>query len=548
MPIIQVSIPDLERLTGIHLTQQRLENLMEVMKAEIEEIKWNEGLLILEASHDRPDLFSAEGLARSIAYFAGVREPRKYEKINSGIALDVSHPPSYRPYAFLAVVRNVELDEEAIKQLVQLQEKLHLTYGRDRELVSIGFYDLKKVKPPLRYIAVKEMKYIPLGYEEAMTFSEVLEKTEKGRAYAHLVRKGEYPALIDSTGKVLSFPPVLNGEDTKVTESTTDLVIDVTGVEPHLMMKVLNVVSTSIAERSENHSVEIVKLTGCSDAGYTYSPQLEGKIININHRTIENILGFNVSKTQALTVLKKHGYLVEEEELGLKVWVPPYRIDVLTEEDIVEDVAIGIGYNTIQTEVLPPSHGGVVSGIERMSNALRMLVSGMGIQEVVNFMLVDPEVLNLVTDSAFVEVENPKMKTFSAVRNTLIASLLLTAQANQERVGNMEVFEVGDVVLVENQRARTARMLGILLMGDYTLTEGIATFKAISEVLGMKVSFKPMFSKPFIKGRCASIEVGKEKLGIVGEIDPSVLVKLGIKKPVVTGELSVDSIRRLLLR
>ncbi|MCD6324489.1 MAG: hypothetical protein J7L55_05230, partial [Desulfurococcales archaeon] len=365
-------------------------------------------------------------------------------------------------------------------------------------------------------------------------------------AYSHLVRKGEYPALMDSEGKVLSFPPILNGEETKVTESTKDIVIDVTGIEPHLMMKVLNVVSTSIAERSLHRTPEVVNLVGAETAGYKHSPSIEGRYVSINPEIVREILGLHLSVAEIVDILKKLGYVTDVEHGStVKVWVPPYRVDVLTGEDVIEDVAIGYGYNSIRTEVPPPTHPGSVSPIERTSNLLRTILSGMGIQEVVNFMLTDPDVLIKVTDSPFIEVLNPKMKTYSALRNTLIASLLLTAQVNQEKVGNMESFEVGDIVVVDGSQVKSVRMLGVLLMGDYTLTEGIATFKTLCDVLGLELDLKPLSRKPFIEGRAASLVMNGEEIGIVGEVHPSVLVELGIKRPVVVGELIVDSLIRL---
>jgi phenylalanyl-tRNA synthetase beta subunit (EC 6.1.1.20) len=257
MPTIKVSLSDISSIAGVELTLDKLREVIEVLKGEVEEVEG--GYVSIELNYDRPDLFSAEGLGRAIGVYLGSRGLPRYSVNGPATRLDLSKAPSYRPYAYMAIVRNVELSDEAIRQLFQLQEVLHRDYGGDRRLVSIGLYDLDTLKPPFGYIAVKEATYRPLDYREEMTLTEVLEATEKGRAYSSLVKPGEYPLLVDSEGRVLSFPPILNSEDTKVTESTRNILIDVTGVEPELMKRVLNVMVTSVAERSRNPVIESVE-------------------------------------------------------------------------------------------------------------------------------------------------------------------------------------------------------------------------------------------------------------------------------------------------
>ncbi len=544
MPMVEVSISDLERLSKISLSSDKVVSFMELMKAEIESIEGD--LLIYEASHDRPDLFSAEGLARALSFLAGTREPVKYQVKPSGTYLDASNSPSYRPYAFMAIVKNVKLDEEAIKQLVQLQEKLHLSYGRNRELVSIGFYDLDKIRPPFKYLKVNEAEYIPLDHSETMKLSDVLTLTEKGKEFSHLVKRGEYPVLMDSDGRIFSFPPILNGEESRVTEATTNILIDVTGKEPYLMLKVLNVLVTSVAERSKEPLIESLKILGVNEELPSVTPQLDGCEIQLHISEIENLLGLKIGPSKISELLGRMGFIVEEGDISsksLSVWVPPYRVDVIDEADIIEDIAISYGYNSLGTTLLPPTHSGSELLIERFARHLRKILLGMGLQEVVNFMMVDSGLLDKVSDEEYIKVSNPKMRTYSALRNSLTPSLLLTASVNAEKFEDFEVFEIGDVVKRTDNKFSSRKILGILLTGErYTLTDGLVIVKTLLQALGKNFKAVRTEAKAFIEGRTASIVVGEDVIGVIGEVHPEILNEVRIPKPSIIVEIDLSKL------
>ncbi len=546
MPMVEVSLPDLERLVGIKLSEKDIVNSLEMMKGEIEEL--TEDALVFEASHDRPDLFSAEGLGRAISYIMEVRKPRKYRVAPPTTFLDISQAPKYRPYAYLAIVRNVELDDEGVKQLFQLQEKLHSAYCGDRSLVSIGLYDLDKIVPPIRYLEVEESTFIPLGESKEMTLKEILEHTDKGFRYKHLVKEGGYPLLTDSRGEVLSFPPIINSEMNKVTEETRNILIDVTGTEPNLMMKVLNVVTTSVAERGNNVIIEAVEIRG-GEAPHNVAPDLEGEEVSVAHDSIQKLLGYSLNRVSVQNILQKMGYVARVEDDFYEVWIPPYRIDVHGEVDVVEDIAIGYGYSNIPLSRTPPSPTlGFNHPIERFSSLLRDFMVGMGLQEVLNFMLIDEDVLNMFSGGKHVKLVNPKMKQYSALRNSIIPSLLISAVINYEKVSTLEIFEVGDVVQLDNGVPTTERMVGFLLMGDkYTLTDGLVIAKTLTQALGGTYRAEGAEIPGFIKGRTAKIYVNDIAVGHVGELDPALTTELGVMKPVIAGEISLNLLRKVLL-
>ncbi|MEM2681578.1 MAG: phenylalanine--tRNA ligase subunit beta, partial [Zestosphaera sp.] len=538
MPKVEVKLWDVERIAETPLSLEELGKILEMLKGDLEEVRGD--TIVYEASHDRPDMFSAEGLGRAVGVYKGSRKPVKYVIEDSTTYLDVSKAPEYRPYAYLAIVENLELDEEAVRQIFQLQEKLHATYCGDRELVSVGLYDLDKVKPPIRYVEVENASYRPLGYDSIMSLDEILRKTEKGLKYAHLVRHRRYPLLVDSEGQVLSFPPILNAEDNKVTEETRRVVIDVTGTEPHLMMKVLNIVTTSVSERSRNPVIKKVSIKGASL--FPYSPVLEESLVEVKRDYVTSLLGIDPIQVKGPHLLESMGYEIQNlSSESIVVRVPPYRIDVLSYVDVIEDLAISYGYNEFSSVITPPPHFGGVNSLERFAEYLREVMLGLGLQEVLNFMLTDPDILSLVSDEDFVRVKNPKMKTYSAVRNSLIPAILTSVKTNSSKRRKLEIFEVGDVVrLSEGGQPTYTKKLAYGLAGDgYTLTDGLVVLKSLMKTLGINYELRRTSRKALISGRTAEVFVKGESVGIVGEVSPEILISLNILVPITVAEVDL---------
>ena len=144
------------------------------------------------------------------------------------------------------------MDEDEVATLMNIQEHLHWAVGRDRKKVAIGVHDLDKIIPPYRYLAVKpdSISFVPLhGDGYPMNLEEILLLHEKGIEYAHMLEDKEvYPLLLDSNDEVISFPPVINGILTTVTDDTKNLFLDLTGTDYKAINLALNILSTMLAD------------------------------------------------------------------------------------------------------------------------------------------------------------------------------------------------------------------------------------------------------------------------------------------------------------
>lgn len=502
------------------------------------EVRVEKDTLVFEVSANRWDLFTPEGILNSILLFVGKKKPEKFECPASGISIHVDPSvKSVRPFVVGAVVEGIEIDSNYIAELMQVQEKLHETIGRKRKKLAIGIHDLDQVTPPFTYKAVmpEDIAFEPLGFSEVMNLKEILEKHPKGIEYAWILEGAEkYPVILDKNGNVLSFPPIINGELTVVTENTKKLFIEMTGTDLRTLILALNVLTFSMHERGGKiRSVEI------HDERRFYTPDYTWKRKLVKKDEIFSVLGMKISSLQAL--LERMGYLVSEKEDVLEVEVPPYRCDILHAVDIIEDVGIAYGYDNIQ-ECLPhlPSIGKQTISSE-IEEEIRKFFVGLGAQEIHTFVLSSERELFTglglnAKEICAVRTRNPKSEEYSIGRHSLIPGMLRTIYINQRYPLPLRFFEIGVVLAPEEKR-----------MCCYATVHPKASF---SEIKSVAESFLAEFDfdykveaceKPyFINGRGAQIIVNNTVVSTLGEIHPQTLEKFGVEYPVAAVEIALD--------
>lgn len=437
---------------------------------------------------------------------------------------------------------------------MQLQEKIAQTYGRARRKVSIGVYDLNGIKPPIYYKLVDPdvITFRPLNELKTMNLREILEKTEKGILYGHIIKYMEkYPVLHDSEGEILSLVPIINSDDYKVTPETRNVLIDATGTSLEDIINAVTIMATSIAERSKSGFIEVVKVhyeTGL----VVEAPRRSSLQIRVNLEDVNSLLGTSLSTDDLLKLLEVFYYEVAELERDYVTVKPPiYRIDVKTWVDVAEDVAMAYGYEKLGTEAssLPPrSAPGRMHPMEYLSKRLRDILTGLGFQEVANYMMSSRSV-QLELLSAPYEiflVENPRSERFEGLRIWLTPQLLEIVKENSDKHPRIMIFEIGDVAipdLYSETKARIQRRLAFAISHEKaTLTDGLAYIKAILKEIDLTPLFEKKQVPGFLAERTATIKVHNEELGYVGEVDPRILFEMEVRNPVVIAELDLDKI------
>ncbi|RLI29826.1 MAG: phenylalanine--tRNA ligase subunit beta [Candidatus Hecatellales archaeon] len=550
MPTVTFEPEDLYRLLGFRLPLERLEQLLPLIKCEVKEA--SPEMVSVEVTADRPDLFSAEGIARLLKGFLGKAEGSpKYRVAKSRVKVKVSRMVRrVRPRIVCAVVRGVSFTESSIAQLMQLQEKLHETLCRRRSKASIGIYDLDKVKPPITYTALKpeKIRFTPLEESKPLSAEEILTQTSKGLEYAHLLRGlPRYPLLVDREGQVLSMPPIINSEETKVTVETRNLFIDATGFNPELLEEAVSVLVSSLAERGAKVEAVQVEYEG---GGKVWTCQLKPRKMTVNPAEVNRLLGFNLPSGRMAKLLRRMRFDVEASNGRLKVSIPPFRSDILHPVDLAEEVAIAYGYHRIKPEPLRLPTVGSLLPASQASRRIRSLIAGYGFQETASYLLSSRETqferMGVKSGEA-VELANPTSQEYSIVRVWLLPCLLEFLSKNVHVDYPQKVFELGDVVLPDVEAETATRV-------ETRLAAAICNFKvsyedvqalaySLLEQLGVEGWRVEAFEHPsFLPGRTARLLLGEVEIGLLGEIHPAVLEAFRLVNPVAAMELNLSKI------
>jgi len=540
MTNIEISLKDLKGFIG----NADLEKVQDYSKIEIEQSMEDKDKLIIEVKDsNRPDLLSAEGIARDLKGIFGKEKGLALYKINkSSFALN-SENPKARPEIVCAVIKNVKLDDHSIKQIIQLQEKLCEGFGRKRKEIALGIYDFDKIKWPITYKSVKpdSIKFIPLEMKESLTPRQILSKNEKGREYACLLEhETEYPLLIDSSGNVLSMPPIINSNYSgKVTEKTKNLFVEVTGFDKNKIMLALNITLAALADRGGEIYSASIKSKGKS---FT-SPEFKIKTKSFSIEQVNERLGLTLTLKEIISLLEKARYNAKIKGKEIEAEIPFYRADVIHAFDIIEDIAIAYGYRNFEPEEPKISTIGSLLKETKKADNIAQLLIGLGFQEILTFNMSNKNDLfkkmNLKEEN-IIEIENPASQTYTCLRNWVLPSLMNVLSQNTTKTYPQKIFEIGNATeLAENEvNSETIQKLAIAFSDsrvNFTNIKQILFY--LMQNLNAGFEIKESNHPSFIAGRQAEIISGKKVIGIFGEINPKVLASWNIEMPVVALEL-----------
>ncbi len=550
MPVITLKNKRFSKFAGRKLTIVEMVKWLPWLGFDLEEE--GEDYVKVEFNPNRIDFCSYAGIARAYkglrGWQVGLAEYHT-EPSTTTIVID-KDVVKVRPYMLGAIVRDLYLDEDDIVDLMEMQEDLHWGIGRDRKKASIGVHNLDAVEPPFTFTASKpeDASFVPLGETEDMTLGEVLEKNEKGKMYGELVDWApSYPLLIDKNGSVLSMPPVINGELTKVSGSTRNLFLDVTGTDYIAVTKSLNVLSTALADMGG--TLEKVKVE--CDTKTIFSPELNCQEMTLRSSVANEALGLKLSDSTIAQCLQKCRMGTRRTGKGItQVSIPAYRIDILHEMDLVEEVAIGYGYFKLKPTFPSSVTIGRSHVISKTGNLTRQIMIGLGFTEVMNFTITS-ENLQYVkmrkTIEKPIKIANPISSEFTIMRHDLLPSLMRNLATNKHESFPQRLFEVSDVVKLnsglESQCERRLHVAAVASHSAASFSEMKSNAEALIANLGLKRwKLQELEDASFIKGRAVTLRSGKKLVGIVGEIHPEVLNNFQLENPTAAFEFDLNNL------
>ncbi|MFN3383551.1 MAG: phenylalanine--tRNA ligase subunit beta [Archaeoglobaceae archaeon] len=539
MPVVNLEWKELEELVGA--SRELILKRLPMLGCDIERV--DEKTISVEFFPNRPDLYSIEGVARALRGFLGIETGLKkyFAKDSDWKILVESSVLDVRPRIVGCVVKNLRMSDEVIRSLMEVQEDLHWTIGRNRRRMAIGVHDLEKVNFPLRYTAVDaDFSFVPLDFDRPMRISEILKEHPKGKEFGFILEgKNAYPIILDAKNEVISFPPIINAEKTRVTDKTRHLFIDVTGFDEYVD-KALRIIACMLSDRGgEIEKVEIIYPDKVEK-----TPDLSEKSIFVKKSEINSLLGFEIPEKDIIESLEKMRFGCKIICDGIEILVPSYRADIMHEWDVIEDIAIGYGYERITPDYPRTSGIGETHRWNEIREVVKEIMVGLGFVEVITFTLTSEKSIRDLGRSAkpwedFVPLMHPLTTEHTILRTELLSKLLEVLAVNKHCELPIKVFEVGDVVVGKKNKLN---LCACIMNSKATFSEIRSIVQAVMRELGLDWKAVEAEDGAFITGRQARIVVNSENVGIFGEIHPSVLQNFGIPSPVVAFELELTKI------
>ncbi|MDA3836961.1 MAG: phenylalanine--tRNA ligase subunit beta [Nanoarchaeota archaeon] len=506
---------------------------------------FNDDEIELEIFPDRPDLLSYQGFKRGFLGYLGKKNGLKEYKVHAPekdfeVKVD-SSVKDVRPYTTCAIIKGLKLDDNKIKELIDLQEKIHTTLGRKRKKLAIGIYPLEKIKLPIEYKALEpdKIKFIPLESPKEMSGLQILQKHPTGKEYAHLLAgKAKFPIFIDAAQNILSMPPIINSELTgRITKTTKDVFIECSGFDQETLNKCLNIIVTTLGDM--NGKIYQMKVKD------KITPDLSTQKSKISLENVNKTLGLNLKEKEMQELLQKMGHSYKN---GL-VESPSWRTDILHEMDLIEDIAIAYGYDNFEPEIPQISTIGEENKEEIIKRKISELLIGLNMIETSNYHLTKTQDqftkmgIGEKQEKGAVHVEESKTE-YDLLRKDLTHYTLKIFSENVDAEYPQKTFELGRVMPLNNQGdivEKEKLSIGVT-PGNFTDTKQILDYLGTSLGIELTIKEQDKSDTHFIDGRSADILLDEKPIGTIGEIHPKILNNWRIKMPVALLEIDLTEI------
>ena len=400
MPKIEVFQEALFTYAGRRYTNDEMERIFPAAKAELDEPVNDEGIVKIELNDtNRPDLWSAAGLARLLRVYEGGPLPtydffsREGDFRDAGqrvVQVDGS-AAKVRPYVVAFAAEGLTITESILNDLIQTQEKLCRGYGQKRKTVAMGIYRSKLIQYPVKYFGADPdaTRFQPLGLDTTLSLREILIHHPKGQEYGHIVAEAPvFPFLTDSQDQVLSFPPVINSAKIGAVEvGDSEVFIELTGTELSSLFLSASIVACDMAdmgftilpvkvEYPQSYSADLPYGREVTTPFYFQKPQ------TASLKEINKLLGVQLTIDEVAQALRRMGNPVKTED-PLVVLPPPFRNDFLHPVDVMEDVMIGRGMDSFSPEMPQDFTVGRLTDGEEMARKVKSLMVGIGFHEMI---------------------------------------------------------------------------------------------------------------------------------------------------------------------
>lgn len=547
MPVIQLSIARLLAFCKYKASEKTIVETIPYLGLDIEERSGD--MIAVEYSPNRPDFSSEVGIARSLSGLLGIEKgPPKYSFPRSNFKISVVGKEIKKARPIIqGLYAEIRVTDELIKQLISMQEDLHNGIGRRRSKLAIGFHNASVISESLKYHGMSDenFSFVPLGSSKKQTIREILTLTDQGSDYGKLLSR-VFPILEDTNGNVLSMPPIINGDLTRLEAGISKLFVDVTGTDENAVEVSVSVIASMLSDLG-GHVFQIQ----IDDAPTpVWTPDMSERKMHFDLKLSNEILGFDFGIAECREALEKSRLGLDEEG---NAPIPKFRGDVIHPIDLAEEVALGYGIWRITPQaVMSALVGSLSPRMKKIGSIVEALV-GLGATEIWSLSLLPKDVAE-IGGKDLVKVDDSKSQSFEFLRGDVSSSLLQVIGASTHEEYPQEIFEEAPIFFRSSDEVsgiKEEEHVALLLASskDARYSQIRSRLDALFRMVlpaGASVKYEPERNQRmiFANGRVAGVILslhGKDtKLGLVGEVSPETLAKFGIQVPVAGFELNLE--------
>ena len=517
-----------------------------------------------EITPNRPDCLSVRGLGRETAATFGVPFMDHVPEVKPGhgdvtdfLKVDIENADLCYRYVG-AVVENVRVKPSPrwmrerlrlcgvlpINNLVDITNYVMLEYGQpmhcfDYKYVNGGHITVRNARPG------EEIETLD-GVDRVLSEEMLVIADEKGPIAVAGVMGGEFSGVYDDTTTIVFESAMFNGPSVRTTAKKLGMRTEASGryekgLDPNGCLRCLQ------------RALELVQLLDAGDVVNgvvdVWTQKREERRVLLRPEMVNKLLGTNLDKQQMIDILLPLGFVMDGDD----VIVPSDRWDVERDCDIAEEVARYVGYNKMPSTIMT----GVASArpTERQTfreKTLNTLV-GYGLYEVETFSFFSRksfDAINLPQNDPLLKavvISNPLGEDTSIMRTTALPSVMdVVARNYNARAAECAVFEDATVYLPHGGPDELPDEVESVVLAAYGQEYDYLALKGMVEKLLENAGVKDVryernaAGTTYHPGRCADIYLGDEKLGVIGELHPTVLGNYGVKPRVVAAELNMD--------
>ncbi len=543
-------------------------------------------ILDIDLTPNRPDCLSVMGVAREVAALCGSRLRKREvnlheigEMAQNRLQVEIGDPQACPRYA-ARVIEDVKITESPfwlkrklqsagmrpINNVVDITNLVMLELGHPLHAFDYKLFKRKKV---VVRRAQDEEKFVTLDQEEHTLSREVL--------------------LITDGTKTVAIAGIMGGLESEVGPNTRTILLESAYFDPKVIRRGrlflgISTESSQRFERGANPNAVVKAIDRAAEllGSLAFGKVLKGVVdsypspiypvqITLRPQRVNKILSTDLQRQKIKSILtnlelpvKVENPVEGEENHDLEVEIPTFRPDLTREIDLVEEIARIYGYGNIKTTLR--AGGSLVTEIQwedEVSRRVKEFMVGREFFEVITNNLVDPEKLaKLSPDVSQVSIRNPLSQDLSVLSTTLAYNLLSVVSRNKNRLEkNLRIFELGKVFFArgnpQDPRDRLPEEklhLGIAISGEreprHWETEETETdlfdlkgmLEGLFEHLLLSFELNPGRNAFLKEDRCFHIQMGDEKIGLLGEVCEEILDAFEIKEKVFWAELDFEKL------